>query len=155
MLLREEELTEGNPRYGIAKAQERLCRRYRRLAQAGKLTTVVTAAIARELSGFVWSIAQLVILVDERDGRNDGALPTRRQRGRLPRWSRLRLQDPHPRYDNSRGAGRHGAPNYDPSPRSIRSTSARTGRKSREGDTDPGSRGRLRVSRHNAGERYI
>jgi transposase len=42
------------------KAQERLCRRYRRLAQAGKLPTVVTAAIARELSGFVWSIAQLV-----------------------------------------------------------------------------------------------
>jgi len=42
------------------KAQERLCRRYRRLARAGKLPTVVTAAIARELSGFVWSIAQLV-----------------------------------------------------------------------------------------------
>ena len=42
------------------KAQERLCRRYRRLAQAGKLPTVVTAAIARELSGFVWAIAQLV-----------------------------------------------------------------------------------------------
>ena len=42
------------------KAQERLCRRYRRLARAGKLPTVVTAAIARELSGFVGSIAQLV-----------------------------------------------------------------------------------------------
>jgi transposase len=42
------------------KAQERLCRRDRRLARAGKLPTVVTAAIARELSGFVWSIAQLV-----------------------------------------------------------------------------------------------
>jgi transposase len=42
------------------KAQERLCRRYRRLARAGKLPTVVTAAIGRELSGFVWSIAQLV-----------------------------------------------------------------------------------------------
>jgi transposase len=42
------------------KAQERLCRRYRKLSQAGKLPTVVTAAIARELSGFVWSIAQLV-----------------------------------------------------------------------------------------------
>ena len=42
------------------KAQERLSRRYRRLAQAGKLPTVVTAAIARELSGFVWSIAQLI-----------------------------------------------------------------------------------------------
>jgi transposase len=41
-------------------AQERLCRRYRRLAQAGKLPTVVTTAIARELSGFVWAIAHLV-----------------------------------------------------------------------------------------------
>ncbi len=40
------------------KAQERLCRRYRKLAQAGKPATVVTAAIARELSGFVWAIAR-------------------------------------------------------------------------------------------------
>jgi transposase len=40
------------------KAQERLCRRYRKLAQAGKPPTVVTAAIARELSGFVWAIAK-------------------------------------------------------------------------------------------------
>ena len=42
------------------KAQERLCRRYRKLAQAGKPATVVTAAIARELSGFVWAIAKQV-----------------------------------------------------------------------------------------------
>jgi transposase len=40
------------------KAQERLCRRYRKLTQAGKPPTVVTAAIARELSGFVWAIAK-------------------------------------------------------------------------------------------------
>ena len=40
------------------KAQERLCRRYRKLAHAGKLKTVITAAIARELSGFVWAIAK-------------------------------------------------------------------------------------------------
>jgi transposase len=40
------------------KAQERLCRRYRKLARAGKPPTVVTAAIARELSGFVWAIAR-------------------------------------------------------------------------------------------------
>lgn len=39
------------------KAQERLCRRYRKLARAGKSPTVVTAAIARELVGFVWAIA--------------------------------------------------------------------------------------------------
>ena len=42
------------------KAQERLCRRYRKLARAGKPPTVVTTAIARELSGFVWAIAKLV-----------------------------------------------------------------------------------------------
>ena len=35
------------------KAQERLCRRYRKLARAGKSSTVVTTAIARELAGFV------------------------------------------------------------------------------------------------------
>ena len=40
------------------KAQERLCRRYRKLARAGKPSTVVTAAIARELAGFVWAIAK-------------------------------------------------------------------------------------------------
>ncbi len=39
------------------KAQEPLCRRYRKLARAGKPPTVVTAAIARELAGFVWAIA--------------------------------------------------------------------------------------------------
>jgi transposase len=39
-------------------AQERLCRRYRRLARAGKLPTVITAAIARELAGFIWAIAK-------------------------------------------------------------------------------------------------
>lgn len=42
------------------KAQERLCRRYRTLARAGKLPTVIIAAIARELSGFVWAIAKQV-----------------------------------------------------------------------------------------------
>jgi transposase len=41
------------------KAQERLCRRYRKLGRAGKPPSVVTAAIARELSGFVWAIAKL------------------------------------------------------------------------------------------------
>ena len=40
---------------------ERLCRRYRKLARVGKPPTVVTAAIARELSGFVWAIANLAL----------------------------------------------------------------------------------------------
>jgi transposase len=45
------------------KAQERLCRRYRKLIRAGKLPTVATAAIARELAGFVWAIAQQAHIV--------------------------------------------------------------------------------------------
>jgi transposase len=40
------------------KAQERLCRRYRKLARTGKPPTVVTTAIAREMAGFVWAIAK-------------------------------------------------------------------------------------------------
>jgi len=36
------------------KAQERLSRRYRKLARAGKSPTVVTTVIARELAGFAW-----------------------------------------------------------------------------------------------------
>ena len=42
------------------KAQVRLCARYRKLARAGKPANVVTAAIARELAGFVWAIARSV-----------------------------------------------------------------------------------------------
>jgi len=58
-LLRQETL--AKPIRDIAwKAQERLCRRYRRLVQAGKSPNVVTTAIARELSGFVWAIAKHV-----------------------------------------------------------------------------------------------
>jgi len=58
-LLRQEGL--GKPIRDTAwKAQERLCRRYRSLARAGKSPTVVTTAIARELAGFVWAIAQQV-----------------------------------------------------------------------------------------------
>jgi transposase len=55
-LLRQERLPKSI-RDTAWKAQERLCRRYRKLARAGKLPTVVTAAIARELVGFVWAIA--------------------------------------------------------------------------------------------------
>jgi transposase len=42
------------------KAQLRLCARYRKLARAGKPANVVTAAIARELAGFIWAIARCV-----------------------------------------------------------------------------------------------
>jgi len=39
------------------KAQVRLCSRYRRLAATGKPKVVVTTAIAREMVGFLWAIA--------------------------------------------------------------------------------------------------
>ena len=39
------------------KAQTRLCQRYRQMLGKGKLKPVVVTAIARELAGFVWSIA--------------------------------------------------------------------------------------------------
>ena len=42
------------------KGQVRLCARYRRLARTGKPANVVTAAIARELTGFIWAIARHV-----------------------------------------------------------------------------------------------
>jgi transposase len=42
------------------KAQLRLCARYRKLARSGKPPNVVTAAIARELAGFIWAIARHV-----------------------------------------------------------------------------------------------
>jgi transposase len=42
------------------KAQARLCQRYRRLLAKGKKPTVAVAAIARELSGFIWAIGQEV-----------------------------------------------------------------------------------------------
>jgi transposase len=40
------------------KAQLRLCARYRALIAKGNKSTVVVAALARELAGFVWAIGQ-------------------------------------------------------------------------------------------------
>jgi transposase len=37
-----------------------LCRGYRKLARAGKQPTVITAAIARGLTGFIWASAKQV-----------------------------------------------------------------------------------------------
>ena len=59
LLLRQEE--QPKPIREIAwKAQLRLCARYRKLARTGKPANVVTAAIARELVGFIWAIARRV-----------------------------------------------------------------------------------------------
>jgi transposase len=54
---------EGLPQPVLAiawKAQVRLCGRFRRLMARGKLKTKVVTAIARELCGFMWAIAQEV-----------------------------------------------------------------------------------------------
>jgi transposase len=40
------------------KAQTRLCARYRTMIAKGEKSTVVVAALARELAGFVWAIGQ-------------------------------------------------------------------------------------------------
>src|SRR6202035_517612 len=47
------------------KGQLRLCARYRRLARTGKPANIVTTAIARELSGFVWAIARQVAVTTD------------------------------------------------------------------------------------------
>jgi transposase len=44
------------------KAQLRLHKTYKRLTSRGKRSVVATAAVARELLGFVWSIGQRVPL---------------------------------------------------------------------------------------------
>ena len=40
------------------KAQDRLCKRFRKLDQRGKRVTVTVIAVARELTGFLWALAQ-------------------------------------------------------------------------------------------------
>jgi transposase len=45
------------------KAQVRLCTRYRRLVSRGQHAKVVTVAMARELSGFLWAIAKEVPVI--------------------------------------------------------------------------------------------
>ena len=51
----------GQPGRVIAiadKAQQRLCRRFRKLAMAHKPAPKIAVAIARELAGFVWAALQ-------------------------------------------------------------------------------------------------
>src|ERR1700681_4849066 len=64
-LSRELLLRQGNPPGPIRdiawEGPVRLSTRYRRLARTGKPANVVTTAIARELSGFVWAIARQVM----------------------------------------------------------------------------------------------
>ena len=61
LLLRQENQPWRSIREIAWKAQLRLCARYRKLARSGKPANVVTAAIARELAGFIWAIARQVM----------------------------------------------------------------------------------------------
>ena len=54
-------LRQGQPGHGIAiadKAQQRLCRRFRKLTAEHKPAGKVVVAIARELAGFLWAALQ-------------------------------------------------------------------------------------------------
>src|SRR5256884_1260025 len=74
LLLRQE--SQPMPIREIAwKAQLRLCARYRRLARTGKPANIVTTAIARELSGFVWAIARQVTVTAGWSGETAGLPP--------------------------------------------------------------------------------
>jgi transposase len=68
---------QGQPSHVVAiadKAQQRLCRRFRRLAEHHKPAPKIAVAIARELAGFVWaalqpaSIGQVVARVQQAHG---------------------------------------------------------------------------------------
>ena len=52
-----------------AKAQHRLCKRYRTLVAKGKAPLYVATLVARELLGFVWAIGQLVELAAPESAR--------------------------------------------------------------------------------------
>jgi transposase len=74
-LLQQEHL--AKPIRDIAwKAQERLCRRHRKLTRTGKTKNIVAAAIARELVGFVWAIATEMNSIDRtKDARRSSSDP--------------------------------------------------------------------------------
>ena len=59
--LRVRQLGQPAPVIAVAtKAQHRLCPRYRRLAEQGKVPLAVATVIARELLGFIWAIGYLI-----------------------------------------------------------------------------------------------
>lgn len=59
--LRARQVGQPAPVIAVAtKAQHRLCPRYRRLAEQGKVPLAVATVIARELLGFIWAIGYLV-----------------------------------------------------------------------------------------------
>lgn len=68
MMLRQEGVPQAAKDIGW-KAQVRLCGRYRRLMARGKKSALAVTAVARELVGFIWAIAQIT----EPTGAGDAA----------------------------------------------------------------------------------
>jgi len=54
------------------KGQLGMCQRYRHLMAAGKPKVVATTAIAREMVGFIWAIAQLATRPHDVPARTQG-----------------------------------------------------------------------------------
>jgi transposase len=82
------------------KAQTRLCQRYRHMVAKGKPTPVIVTAIARELAGFVWSIACITsdppAKTPAAATTSDGASPTRStSQSRAPRRQPLKVTTRH------------------------------------------------------------
>jgi transposase len=76
------------------KAQQRLCARYRKMTARGKSKQTVITAIARELSGFVWSIGRTAEAKVAREETPPVTTPAARDRSQA---SRERASRPAPR----------------------------------------------------------
>ena len=80
-----------DPRHRL-KAQERLCRRYRKLIRAGSRRWC-TAAIARELAGFVWAIVVQQCISSATDALRVAVRQAQRRshsaKRRIQSWARL------------------------------------------------------------------
>jgi transposase len=94
------------------KAQVRLCPRYRRLLSRGKHAHVVTVAMARALTGFLWAIAKEVPVIPyDQDGSRLyfllSRVPTCIGRGAAPVWCHPRPREEACTGYSSLDRGRH------------------------------------------------
>jgi transposase len=75
------------------KAQTRLCQRYRHMMAKGKPTAVIVTAVARELAGFVWSIA---CITSDLPAKTSAAMTTSDEVCPTRSTGRRRALPPHP-----------------------------------------------------------
>jgi hypothetical protein len=66
------------------RAQQRLHRRWQRMAGRGKPHPKIVVACARELAGFVWAIGSAVLRSRESPGSGDASSPAWRQNSQWP-----------------------------------------------------------------------